>query len=562
MGNHLQKIIADAELRAQNFMTNQILDNRLEEFGGFVKDNDIVQPKTTIYGVTTLISLYNFKNSRFYLNNEFFKRINIALDYIARFQREDGTFDYLSCNFYSAPDTAFCVKRLLPSFFYLQKHADIPGNKEFLEKIRKIIEHAAEGIAKGGFHTPNHRWAIASALMACANIFGKEEYRSKANLYLNEGIDCNEYGEYSERSSGNYNRINDEAMIILYEQTGDVKYLDYARRNLEMMFFYFEPDGSIFTKNSTRYDKFKKFYPRDYYFDYLYVGFLQKNNQFLSAAAKIMDDIIKRGDLAPDCLNLLLSHEELINYLESGSDVSHNPPKFIDEYSFFNPDSGIFRVCKGRFSYSVLAKNPYFLHFQAGELPISVRLNVNFFEHRCFVPEKIEKTNSGVKCSSKLKGWFYCPFSEPPQETDWWKMDHDKREKIDGPELYIDAEIKEAEDGVDLHLSIKGCDRVPFALEFGVDSSDFLIKTSGFVYKPDLGGMLVIREGYAEISRGCNIIKLGPSFGKHFFVENNDKENCNKNSSFYFTGFTNFENVINFRMVSQRFKDENPQKAF
>lgn len=73
MGNHLQKIIADAELRAQNFMTNQILDNRLEEFGGFVKDNDIVQPKTTIYGVTTLISLYNFKNSRFYLNNEFLK---------------------------------------------------------------------------------------------------------------------------------------------------------------------------------------------------------------------------------------------------------------------------------------------------------------------------------------------------------------------------------------------------------------------------------------------------------------------------------------------------------
>ncbi|MDN5378867.1 MAG: hypothetical protein PWQ76_1122, partial [Clostridiales bacterium] len=111
MKDYLKKIVADAEFRAENFMMNQILDSGSKEFGGFAKDMDIVQPKTTIYGVTTLISLYNFKDSRFYLNDEVLKRINIALDYIARFQREDGTFDYLSCNFYSAPDTAFCVKR-------------------------------------------------------------------------------------------------------------------------------------------------------------------------------------------------------------------------------------------------------------------------------------------------------------------------------------------------------------------------------------------------------------------------------------------------------------------
>ncbi|MCX7657678.1 MAG: hypothetical protein N2Z57_03260 [Oscillospiraceae bacterium] len=549
MEDYLKKIVADAEFRAENFIMNQILDSGSKEFGGFAKDMDIVQPKTTIYGVTTLISLYNFKSSRFYLNDEVFKRINIALDYIVRFQREDGTFDYLSCNFYSAPDTAFCVKRLLPSFFYLQKHLDIPENEGFLEKITAIIERAADGIAKGGFHTPNHRWAIASVLMACANIFGKEEYRQKANLYLNEGIDCNEYGEYSERSSGNYNRINDEAMIILYEQTGETKYLDYAKRNLEMMFYYFEPDGSIFTKNSTRYDKSRKFYPRDYYFDYLYVGFLQKNNQFLSAAAKIMEDVIKRGDLAPDCLNLLLNHEELINLLKSDADFS---PAFPDRYSFFNPDSGIFRVRKDKFSYSVLAKNPYFLYFQVGELSIGACLNINFFEHHEFIPEKIERMSSGVKVYSKFKGWFYCPFNEKPQETDWWKMDHDKRGKIDGPVLDIDAEIKETEDGIDLHLSIDGCDRIPFAIEFSVDSNDFLIKTQSFIHKPVLGSMLVIKEGYAEISKGCSIMKIGPSFGEHFFVQSGN----NGNSSFYFTGFTNFKNVISFRMVSQRFKNE------
>ena len=68
-----------------------------------------------------------------------------------------------------------------------------------------------------------------------------------ANTYLKEGIDCNEDGEFSEKSAGNYNRINNDAMILLSQVTGDTTYEQHVLRNLRMMLTYIEPDGSIFT---------------------------------------------------------------------------------------------------------------------------------------------------------------------------------------------------------------------------------------------------------------------------------------------------------------------------
>ena len=68
---------------------------------------------------------------------------------------------------------------------------------------------------------------------------------------LKEGNDCNEDGEYAERSAGNYNRINNDAMIMLAVATGDESYYAPVLRNLEMMLTYIDPDDSIFTNNST-----------------------------------------------------------------------------------------------------------------------------------------------------------------------------------------------------------------------------------------------------------------------------------------------------------------------
>ena len=59
---------------------------------------------------------------------------------------------------------------------------------------------------------------------------------------------------------------------MLAVATGDDAYYEPVVRNLTMMLTYIEPDDSIFTNNSTRQDRGRKIYPKDYYFEYLYMG--------------------------------------------------------------------------------------------------------------------------------------------------------------------------------------------------------------------------------------------------------------------------------------------------
>ena len=169
-------------------------------------------------------------------------------------------------------------------------------------------------MARGGFHTPNHRWAIASNLMECFDIFGEERWRARAQEYLAEGIDNNEYGEYAERSAGNYNRVNNDAMITLAKRTGDHQYYEYAVKNLRMMLNYVEPDGTMFTNNSTRQDRGVKVLPRNYYLEYLEMGDMFGIPEFLDMANFIIDSALAHGRRTPDVLMHLMAEPHLDVY--------------------------------------------------------------------------------------------------------------------------------------------------------------------------------------------------------------------------------------------------------
>ena len=77
------------------------------------------------------------------------------------------------------------------------------------------LTKASDGMVGNGFHTPNHRWVVASGLAMVMNILDMPELMSEINKYLDEGIDCDEYGEYAERSISIYNLTNNESFIIL-----------------------------------------------------------------------------------------------------------------------------------------------------------------------------------------------------------------------------------------------------------------------------------------------------------------------------------------------------------
>ena len=222
---------------------------------------DVAEAKTTIYHMATALSVYFKEDSRFYRNEALFDAIDLACGFVRRMQRENGSFDYPTCNFQSAADTSFCFKRLILGYRLLDKYGTGGDKTEVLKrKYLVIMQEALKAIRDGGFHTPNHRWGITAALLQGANLFAEDEafadsLRKRAAQYLAEGVDEDEDGEYAERSTGNYNAVVNNAMFAIGQETGEELYYDYARKNLKMMLLYIDPDDTIFTQNSSRQDK-------------------------------------------------------------------------------------------------------------------------------------------------------------------------------------------------------------------------------------------------------------------------------------------------------------------
>ena len=259
MERYLSHLRRGAEIRTQQFLDLQEKNPESPMYGGI--RSGILEAKPTIYALATAVAVYNSDSSRFYHQQELYDAVNLALDFVRRLQREDGSFDFPSCNFKSAADTSFCFKRLYGAYRLLVRYDD--GSlqlKQLREKYLALMHRSLEAVASGGFHTPNHRWGITAALIQGAGLFREEtefadRLQKQAARYLAEGIDGDEDGEYAERSTGNYNAVVNNAMMALFRETGDESYLGYVRRNLGMMLYYIDPDDTIFTENSTRQDR-------------------------------------------------------------------------------------------------------------------------------------------------------------------------------------------------------------------------------------------------------------------------------------------------------------------
>ena len=399
MKEHYNKVLRDSDARVARFMEIQILDRNDPFFGGFPSADSIAEPKVAIYHLTTMTACCLNADSKWHLDAEVLRRILLALDYVRRSQRPGGYFDLVNCNFFSGPDTAFCTKRLLPVYVYLRRIAEGAQAADAAEKdvcaqllplYEAIVKDAAEALTHCGFHTPNHRWAIASVLMMCHRLLGGEAYKKAADAILLEGSDCNADGEYAERSAGNYNRINNDAMIMLAVATGDDAYYEPVVRNLTMMLTYIEPDDSIFTNNSTRQDRGRKIYPKDYYFEYLYMGDVLQKPEFLDAANEIMAAVDRHGLKAMDCLIQFMLQPRLAALEHAGSG-------FPADYHKFYKGSEIVRCRRKGYSYTIINHSAGFLYFQNGDFTVSMHIGASFCEHRSFIPETLASTG-GIRC--------------------------------------------------------------------------------------------------------------------------------------------------------------------
>lgn len=544
MNRYYQRLIEDSEKRVDFIFKFQVMDPKSMDYGGVSVEKKYVEPKLTMFIIAAALSTFLNEKSKYYRDKELFERIELGLDYSRRMQREDGTFDLLSCNFYAAPDTAFCMQAMLPSYRLLERYGFDEDCTRIKNKIYTILKDAAYGMAIGGFHTPNHRWAISSMLMACYNLFHEEVFREKAEEYLKEGIDFSEDGEYAERSAAIYNVVNNYSMIMFYEETGDEKYLQYVARNLDMMTTYFEPDGSIFTNNSTRQDRGQKIYPNEYFYQYLYMAQKYNHKVFEAVAHKIIDDLTKRaGEMTPDCLGLLMLHENLQFYplLEYGF-----PEKFQKHY----PESGVLRARKNGFSYSIVKGSNSFLYFQSGSLALDMRIGACYCEHRFFKIQEWENTGDSDILKFKARGWYYLPFEQAPDTSDWWKMHNESRKKIYKKDLEIAVTVTPSEKGLSVNIKAGGCDRVPLRVEIGLPGRS-TVESEVFYSEGSPGDALLLRKGSVTVTKGMDRITVGPGFGTHQFIHGKfgSEGRGADNFTLYFTDFTDFDRTIQIEKI-------------
>jgi hypothetical protein len=351
-------LLEEAEERLKFLFQRQFTDEG-SPFNGAVPEPDRLCPpfpRNLSSRLLEMIALWLNPASNFYGDPEIPQRAAKGLDFLRREQRPSGNIDLWDCNFDSAPDSGFFLWDLFPLYRLLEhpQSYSSPGSvlpPEIIkaapvlkDAVYALILSVLEGLRTGGFHTANHRWVMASSLAAGFNLTGDSAYMARAEQYLAEGIDCNEDGEYSERSAI-YNAVNNQAMIMLFEETGDKQYLSYVQRNLRMMVYFFEADGSLFTGNSTRQDRGKRMYAGRYLYQYLYIAHYLEDEEAAQMAKYIAAGFLKnRRQLGSDCFPFMMLHRELDFQKSDKTDFT------LPDYNRYFKSSGIVRYKKNNFS--------------------------------------------------------------------------------------------------------------------------------------------------------------------------------------------------------------------
>jgi len=543
MKKHYSEIVKACDRNVGNYMKMTVTDSNDANFGGVQGADGMVTPGASIGCVLGYASSYYNADSEYYRDADVLLFMNNALNYTKSIQREDGTFDLLISNFYSAPDTGFIMHNMVRTYRIMDMHAETEREKIVRDKLYSIIEKASIGLRDGGFHTPNHRWVEAAGLAMAYNITGDESLRDMALMYLAEGIDIDENGEFTERSPGIYNAVNDNALIILANELNKPELYEYASENLRMMFSYIEPDGSVFTQNSVRVDKGegkpgKSFYPVNYYFLYLRAAFNRSDNEFAAMADRIFTSALGSGRGIPGVLWLYMLEDGLSSY---DPELSELP----DEYEVHFKPSNIVRKRNGNLSVTLLGNSPNFLFVQKGNLRCYLRLCSSFFAVAQFSADEIRKNGNTYEMEFTALGSYRWPFETPPETNVWEEMDHSKRKSVNKLELTYKLKIEITKDGATLNVKTEGCDRVPLKVEF-VLTGGCTVKGDCFIAKGKPGYDITAGSGMIEASLGLDRITFGPAFMKHGYdsLMRGSAPQDKNGFTVYFTDYTNIDRTI------------------
>lgn len=476
---------------------------------------------------------YFCKDSKYYKNKEMLDLIiNSSKAAISKLN-DDDTNNMLASNFHTGEQFGLDAisHSLLVFNKYITDDADeIRAHSAYCD----LVEHIANGCLNSGFHTPNHRWVETAGLLQARRGLldaGRpalaERLLDKANRYLAEGVDCDDDGEWSERSAGMYNAHCDNVFLSIYEMTGNEEYYNAVYRNLMLMRYYINSDFSMFTQNSRRKDKgevgsVQMFYKATTYYADVYLrqftlaAYLKKDRLLGTIANRIFSWEQSTGRPCSAGTQIFLMYPDMAEW--EFEPVDDPIPGVYEKYQ---PKSNIVRKKTENATYSFLAKNPCFMQIESAGIHLNIRMCSSFFAVAQFFPQSMEKTERGYKMTMKAHGEYKLPLENPDGITtkNYWSIDYSARKAIQQLDLIMSVEAVFVEGGVDLYFSVDGCDKVPTKIEFFINEG-LHCEIGNAVLVTKAGANVFSRGDDARIeSQAGSVMEISGLFCEHLYAE-------------------------------------------
>lgn len=431
-----------------------------------------------------------------------------AIAFLVRRQRPEGLIDLVVINYASPPDTAFVVQLLTPWYEVARDRAqEIPGAADVASALAGFLRPAALGIIGRGFHTPNHRWVIAAALVRARLAFPDltRELSTYPEALLAEGIDINADGDFSERSPGIYHAVSNRALRHLADGLDRPDLLDLVRRNLTLCAALLHPDGTIVTTHSTRQDRGQQVVPGSLADSFHDLACRDQNGEWLAVADLL---VAAADDFDPWWL---------ISYLQSRGDDEPAREAALPSVRRTFLASGLFRRRQGALSATIAAHSPDFLALRWGALELrSVRLAVYYSPQYLFSPDALEQRGEHLilpfNGARRPAPGYELPLPETVGEADWEEVKK-RRERWTLPPMRLAVEVHEQPAGFDLRLcSEGGLEEVLGHLEFSlVGPGEW--ETSDQAVPVHNGQTALLKAGSGIFHHHGEALEIGPASG-------------------------------------------------
>ena len=533
-------VLADSVDRMQHW---QIMDDSHPDYGGLVHPTFGVPDAHTAAGFAVACAYLALADAA--VVAQWFPRAILAADYLLRRQRSSGNIDLLSVNYDSAPDTGF-VTQLVCAVIELARERKVGGLawETLLAKLETFVRRAVAGMLTGGFHTPNHRWVISSALAQAKALFPDLGVAATLNAYLDEGIDVDDEGLFIERSVGVYDAVNDRSWLLLAEFAGRLDALDAVARNLDLDLRFLHADGTAETGLSHRQDYGTRTVPLALAHCYLLFNGLRPNPAYVRAAQMLWEKSPTPGGAS------WLAYP-LFKY----GDPEPADADLPEDFASFLPKNGIWRVRRGLLSASAFKDATRLFSLVYGEAELSsVKISHAYFGGGAghFVSDALDVVDGRAVLTSEGFGkprrpGYDLPLGRPVA-PERWEEEKKGRDLRRLPPLRSTLTIEEVDGGFDLHYqTLDGLDGVAAQMAF-----DFPVggiwETNDTATQPVAGQVLFLKQGHGTMRYGNDAIRIGPGAHAHAMWAMREAETAPDHVRILLTFFTPVDFVVEVRV--------------